>query len=245
MKTDKQKEDKILEAFRRRVIEKDSLLKEKQKQAEILTANKQALKEITNLSPEELDQIEQEVRTKFIGKALKRRQALWFLALGVVILLIATAWFWYDHYRLSKAPDFQTVLEDTKIHHLGDNPGNEGSTYKAEFHLENRRAYRSAVLSIGFTEWGPNTNPPPSVSLNGHDLGSVFEGLSAPGTDDCWEGPASDGSYDYNCDFTYQKDVYQFLKSGTNTFEISCGKPSDDFKFKLLKIEMRKTPKEK
>ncbi len=86
----KKNEKKILDELTRRVLEKDKELQEKKESANVINSNKEALVEMTNLSKQEIDSIEKQVRAEIMANAKKattRRN--WLIIAGVVVLLIA------------------------------------------------------------------------------------------------------------------------------------------------------------
>ena len=156
----------------------------------------------------------------------------------VIIMIIITAVIMTNDSPNSEATQNISINIESETHHLGDNPGNEGTMFTKNFNVSNLSSYNSAIFTITFTKWGPNTKKPPLLTINSNKIGSVIENLPEPGTDDCWDGPVSDNSYDYNCDFTYETDVYKLLKQGDNIFEIKSRKKADDYIFKNVQINM-------
>ncbi len=231
----------VLEELRKRVIDKDIFLKEKQEKEKLLKANKEALLEMTDLSKEEVDLIEKEIEKEIIVNAKKKQKRLILIISAVVLIFVI-----FTLLRLidnsSEKLEIKNLLIhiDKETHHLGDNKGNEGTVFIKKFDVSNLTYYDLAIFTITFTKWGPNTKKPPLVLINSNKIGSVIENLPKPGTDDCWDGPAIDNSYDYNCDFTYETNVYKLLNNGINTFEIRSRKKTDDYIFKNIQIKLIK-----
>lgn len=131
------------------------------------------------------------------------------------------------------------ILIESTIHHLGDGSGNEGTSFTKSFDVEDKDVYKSATFRITFSTWGPNSAYPPVITINGNALPSVLTPL--PGfSNSCWS-INGDSSYDYNCTYTYSCDVLPFLVNGSNTFNISNGRPDDDYFFGDINIGLETT----
>lgn len=233
---------KKLEELKRRVIERDRDLKEKAEESALVRANKEALLELTDLSIDEVSQIEKDIEEDFSNRRKKTGKiVLIFLAAVSVIVFFCLIIINQDaNHDSASSRSMQATIMDVEAgtHHLGDNPGNEGTSFSKNFTITDVTQFRSAILEITFTTWGPNSAKPPVIIINSRTAGSVIENLPAPGSDNCWEGPVSDGSYDYNCEFTYKKEILAFLKSGSNSFKIMSGKKADDFLFRDIRISL-------
>ncbi|MGD1842858.1 MAG: hypothetical protein ACFB0B_18470 [Thermonemataceae bacterium] len=81
-------EDKILKKLKRRVLEKDQDLQNKQEQFDIIDSTKEALVELTSLSRKEIDQLEREIREEELTQQRKKRKVVLNIAkvVGVIVL---------------------------------------------------------------------------------------------------------------------------------------------------------------
>lgn len=231
---------KKLAELRKRVIERDRHLQEKAEESDLVNANKEALLEMTGLSAEEIDRIEKDIDAEFTSR---RKNLKIITIIGFALLVVIGMVFLYTLLKPLDNTDKATnggqaiIIEiDSRTHHLGDNPGNEGTVFSRDFTVTDVSRFSSAVIEITFTKWGPNSAEPPRIFINSNPAGTVIENLPAPGTDECWQGPVSDGSYDYNCEYTYKKEILGLLKTGTNNFIIKNKKKGDDFLFRDIRI---------
>jgi len=88
-------EEKILDEIRKRVLEKDSELKEQEEDKLIRDSNIEALTELTNLSKKEVENIAKSVRTE-VQEAVKKQRKKYInigIAISVLILIFAII-FW-------------------------------------------------------------------------------------------------------------------------------------------------------
>ncbi len=136
------------------------------------------------------------------------------------------------------------VFIETTGHHLGDDEGNEGTSFTKSFEIEKSPdCYSKAIFHLSFYNGvGPNQQNPPVITINGHETRSVVSDLGSPSSNNpCWTGPWGDSSYDYNCSYTFEdENVLDFLLIGSNTFNITNGNYQDDYHFRDVYIELIK-----
>lgn len=85
----KKNEQKILEELRKRVIEKDRELQERTERSNLIDSNKEALVEMTNLSRNDVDAIEKQIRAEMQVKSAKaNKRNAWIVVISIVVGLI-------------------------------------------------------------------------------------------------------------------------------------------------------------
>jgi hypothetical protein len=94
----KKLEQKILDEIRRRVLEKDEELKNREDQKNIQDATKEALTEMTSLSREEVDYIANQVTAEEKKKAQRKKNLVKQLSLWGITVLGIVLYFVYQHF---------------------------------------------------------------------------------------------------------------------------------------------------
>jgi hypothetical protein len=135
-------------------------------------------------------------------------------------------------------PTGTLVTIEEAVHHLGDGPGNEGTTFFKAFEVD--ETFSQASLELDFPGGpGPSLDRPPQVGINGYPAPSIvpfFPPLDP--ADPAWQ-TNPDGSHGYNAPFHVSLDVTGLLRPGTNTFLIWNGRYDDDFLFSNVQVWLR------
>jgi hypothetical protein len=129
----------------------------------------------------------------------------------------------------------QVIIVDPGPHHLGDTPGGTPNTPEGTTVIDTFTAPAScgsATLSLDFIgPYGPGMDDEPSLTLNGSDLGHVFD-FFPPFTDPAWT--AAGGEYNGPNDdhmFTIAVELPCAPAIGSNVFEFLDREGSDDMFF--------------
>jgi len=135
-------EEKILDEIRKRVIEKDTLVKEQKEIDALRKANQEALSDLTSLSKTDIELIAKDVRIDFQNKKRKKQSYVTFgiIILAVIILI-------YANRKKQTTNKISTTTTETVTQGFyetfDDNKNNWSLTqdinYKREFDTENKQ----------------------------------------------------------------------------------------------------------
>lgn len=131
----------------------------------------------------------------------------------------------------------RTITVTDEPHHLGDNPGSEGTEYNSSFDVGT--SFTSAKCSISFLYpnssdvSGPEIDSPPEIYINDQMIGMLAT--------DFPDQPGCISAYrEYECDVTIRIGDGGTVISGTNTIRIvamgAAHQGDDDFVFTDLKV---------
>ncbi len=124
--------------------------------------------------------------------------------------------------------------------HLGDNTGNQGTSYTKPFSLTGVQLsnFVSAKLLFKFVlPYGPNDVAPAKLFMNGTQFPSIAPLLPALTFNPSHWAINGDGSHDYNDTLTLDINVPKsMLISGSNVFKVENANTADDYRFTMTRI---------
>jgi len=121
----------------------------------------------------------------------------------------------------------EQVIIEAQAHHLGDDPGNEGTVFEKTFVLNS--VPPDAFLQLDIT--GPNLESPPQILINGTAVGSIQPFFPPYNPNDPRWILNPDGSHDFTGLIQAWFPVTSLLHVGSNIFRIQNGRPDDDYFF--------------
>ena len=121
----------------------------------------------------------------------------------------------------------EQVIIEAQAHHLGNDPGNEGTVFEKAFVLDS--VPPDAFLQLDIT--GPNLESPPQIFINGTSVGSIQPFFPPYNPNDPRWQLNPDGSHDFTGLIQAWFPVTSLLNVGSNIFRIQNGRPDDDYFF--------------
>jgi hypothetical protein len=140
----------------------------------------------------------------------------------LVSLLVSSCFLLVDPEPAITSP----IILSSQQHHVGDNPGAEGTSLYAEFEMPKTFSY--AELEITFVHpdedgtSGPDVDTPPEITINGYKVGTF--------TNDFLQYPECiTEDREFQCTIIFTFDITDVLFAGSNEFRITSKAFEDSY----------------